>query len=157
MPQQYSFITKWQIKAPVQSVWNAIFYSKEWPNWWKGVLAVKELVPNDAAGLNGISEYTWKSALPYTLSFNMKLLERDELKRLYGEAFGELEGNGTWLFEEKDGITYVQYNWNVYTTKPWMNYLSFLLKPAFRYNHDVVMRWGAEGLAQKLNATLLKY
>ena len=64
MPQQYSFITKWQIKAPVQSVWDAIFYSKEWPNWWKGVLAVKELEPNDAAGLNGISEYTWKSALP---------------------------------------------------------------------------------------------
>ena len=157
MPQQYSFITKWQIKAPVQSVWDAIFYSKEWPNWWKGVVAVKELEPNDAAGLNGISEYTWKSALPYTLSFNMKLLERDELKRLYGEAFGELEGNGTWLFEEKDGISYVQYNWNVYTNKAWMNYLSFVLKPAFRYNHDVVMRWGAEGLAKKLNATLLKY
>ena len=87
----------------------------------------------------------------------MKLLERDELKRLYGEAFGELEGNGTWLFEEKDGISYVQYNWNVYTNKAWMNYLSFVLKPAFRYNHDVVMRWGAEGLAKKLNATLLKY
>ena len=157
MPQQYSFITKWQIKAPVQSVWDAIFYSKEWPDWWKGVLAVKELVPNDAAGLNGISEYTWKSVLPYTLSFNMKLLERDELKRLYGEAFGELEGNGTWLFEETDGISYVQYNWNVYTNKAWMNYLSFVLKPAFRYNHDVVMRRGAEGLAKKLNATLLKY
>jgi hypothetical protein len=38
-----------------------------------------------------------------------------------------------------------------------MNYLSFLLKPAFNYNHDVVMNWGAKGLAKKLNAELISY
>ena len=78
-------------------------------------------------------------------------------KKLAGKAFGELEGNGTWYFEETDGITYVQYHWNVVTNKGWMNYLSFLLKPAFNYNHNIVMRWGAEGLAKKLNATLISY
>lgn len=36
-----------------------------------------------------------------------------------------------------------------------MNALSFMLKPLFQYNHDVVMRWGAEGLAKLLQAELL--
>jgi hypothetical protein len=36
-----------------------------------------------------------------------------------------------------------------------MNYFSFLLKPLFKYNHDVVMRWGALGLAKKLDAELV--
>ncbi|HRH51231.1 MAG TPA: SRPBCC family protein [Panacibacter sp.] len=155
MQQKYSFITKWQIKAPVQRVWDAIYESTEWPQWWKGVLAVKIIEEGNANGVNGVREYTWKSALPYKLSFNMKLDERVELKRLHGKAFGELEGEGTWLFEQEGDICFVQYNWDVFTNKAWMNYLSFILKPAFKYNHNVVMRWGAEGLAKKLNAELL--
>ena len=74
-----------------------------------------------------------------------------------GEAFGELEGVGLWMLEEKNGITYIQYNWDVFTNKRWMNYFSFLLKPLFKYNHDVVMRWGAEGLAKMLDAELVSY
>ncbi len=36
-----------------------------------------------------------------------------------------------------------------------MNYFSFVLKPIFKYNHDVVMRWGAKGLAKKLGTELV--
>jgi hypothetical protein len=85
----------------------------------------------------------------------MKLTHKDSYRRLEGEAFGELQGKGIWQFEETDGVTFVQYNWQVITTKTWMNIFSPLLKPLFKYNHDVVMRWGAEGLARKLNAELL--
>ena len=74
-----------------------------------------------------------------------------------GKAFGELEGEGEWFFEEKNGITQVQYHWSVFTNKAWMNYLSFLLKPVFKYNHDIVMSWGAKGLAKKLQAKLISY
>ena len=30
-----------------------------------------------------------------------------------------------------------------------------LARPVFDYNHDVVMRWGGEGLADRLGARLL--
>ncbi len=155
MQQKYSFITRWQIKAPVQRVWDAIYESTEWPQWWKGVLDVKIIEPGAPNGVNGVREYTWKSALPYKLAFNMRLTERTDLKHMRGVAFGELEGEGNWFFEQKGEVTFVQYNWDVFTNKAWMNYFSFLLKPAFKFNHDVVMRWGAEGLAKKLNAELL--
>ncbi len=157
MATQYAFITRWQIKAPLTQVWDAIHDSLEWPQWWKGVVKVSELEKGDADGIGGVREYTWRSILPYQLAFKMRLTELEKYKRMKGEAFGELEGEGEWFFEEKNGITYIQYNWTVFTNKTWMNYLSFILKPAFNYNHDVVMSWGAKGLAKKLNAELLAY
>lgn len=84
--------------------------------------------------------------MPYKLNFNMKLTEKNPLQSLKGIAFGELEGNGEWLFNQKDSIVYVQYNWNVITTKKWMNTFSFLLKLLFRINHNIVMGWAANAL-----------
>jgi hypothetical protein len=152
---QYKFITHWQIAAPVYDVWFAIYESTQWPEWWKGVASVKVIKENDANGINGIREYKWKSILPYSLSFEMKLVEKQDFKFLKGIAYGELEGEGIWFLEEVNHITKVQYNWNVRTTKPWMNYFSFILKPVFKFNHNVVMKWGAKGLAKKLNAKLI--
>jgi hypothetical protein len=56
----------------------------------------------------------------------------------------------------KNSVTFVTYNWNVYTNKPWMNTFYFLLKPLFVYNHNKIMHLGAVGLAKKLNARLIK-
>ena len=33
--------------------------------------------------------------------------------------------------------------------------LAPVARPVFEYNHDVVMRWGGEGLAQRLGVRLL--
>jgi len=30
----YEFITIWKVKAPQQQVWDLIFNSDRWPNWW---------------------------------------------------------------------------------------------------------------------------
>jgi hypothetical protein len=157
MASQYSFITKWQIKAPVERVWEAIYNSNNWRTWWKGVLQVTDICNGDENGIGDVKNITWKSVLPYKLSFKMKLVEKEMYKKLTGIAFGELQGNGTWYFKQENDITYVEYYWNVITTKKWMNVLSFILKPAFKYNHNVVMHWGAEGLAKKLNAELVSY
>jgi hypothetical protein len=157
MSEKYSFITQWRIKAPVEQVWNAIYESTEWPNWWKGVIDVKVIEENNSNGVNGVREYTWKSVLPYLLRFKMRLIERREPEHMLGIAFGELEGEGIWKFEQRGDISYIQYNWEVVTNKAWMNYFSFLLKPLFKYNHDVVMRWGAKGLAKKLDVELVSY
>lgn len=156
MPSHYSFVTHWELKVPLEDVWNAIYDSLEWPDWWKGVQSVVEIQPNDESGVNGIRAYTWKSALPYQLTFSMQLTEKEPLKRLKGIAFGELEGTGEWHFSEKEGIVHVRYDWNIVTNKKWMNTFAFLLKPVFKFNHNVVMHWGGEGLAKKLGTTLLK-
>ena len=78
----YSFVSCWQIAAPVKELWESIYESAYWPKWWKGVERVKIIKENDINGINGIREYTWKSALPYRLSFQMKLVEKIEYKLL---------------------------------------------------------------------------
>ena len=156
MPTHYSFVTNWKLKVPLEDVWNAVYNSLEWPLWWRGVKSVIELQKNDENGINGIRAYTWKSFLPYELTFSMQLTERDPLKRLNGIAFGELEGTGEWTFTQENEIVHIRYNWNIVTNKKWMNTFSFLLKPVFKFNHNVVMHGGAKGLAKKLDTTLLQ-
>lgn len=83
----------------------------------------------------------------------MRLVRVEPHALIEGEAVGELQGTGRWTFSEAGGLTAVRYDWNVSTTKPWMNLLAPLARPVFKWNHDVVMRWGAEGLAAQLSGT----
>jgi hypothetical protein len=59
-----------------------------------------------------------------------------------GRADGELRGTGRWRLFEQDGVTAVLYEWDVETTRAWMNAIGPLARPVFNWNHDVVMRWG---------------
>ena len=72
-----------------------------------------------------------------------------------GRAVGELSGTGTWRLFEADGLTAVVYDWDVSTSKPWMNLLAPLARPVFEWNHDWVMARGAEGIARLLGCRLL--
>ncbi len=157
MGTAYNFVTKWEIQASVNDVWNAIYHSEEWPLWWRGVTNVSIIDGGDVNGIGGIRRYTWKSILPYSLSFNLKLTDKIPLQKLAGVAFGELEGEGVWYFKQEHDVTHVEYHWIVVTNKAWMNAMAFILKPLFNYNHDVIMKWGAKGLAKKLQAKLLAY
>ena len=97
----------------------------------------------------------WRSRIPYDLEFDFAVLELDEPRSMSGEATGALAGEGHWRLFEQDGVTAVTYEWNVHTTKAWMNALAPIAKPVFSYNHDTVMRWGGEGLARRLGCRLL--
>src|SRR5690606_17528487 len=117
--KQYHFISHWQVSAPLQQVWDAIYLSEQWPEWWKGVVSVKEIKAGDSLGIGSIRTYRMRSPMLYTLSFNLQLTDREELKLLKGNATGELKGTGAWHFEHKNGITDVKCIWNVHTTLWW--------------------------------------
>ncbi len=121
------------------------------------MLNVGELKKGDENGVGAIYRTTWKSALPYKLVFDSEVMRVEDLKLIEARAFGELEGFGLWQFSaENENLTRVQYDWRVKTTKPWMNKIAPLAKPFFRWNHNIIMNWGGEGLAKKLNCRLLE-
>ena len=72
-----------------------------------------------------------------------------------GTALGELSGTGLWQLSSEGEITTARYDWQVETTKRWMNLLTPIARPIFKWNHDLVMGWGAEGLAKELGVELV--
>lgn len=154
--KDYRFVTIWRVKAPIESVWNEIYHSKEWPTWWKGVESVAELRQGDESGVGTLHRYTWKSKLPYRLRFNMETVRIEAPRLLEGIAQGELQGRGVWQLSTENGETIVRYDWNVETTKRWMNLLSPIARPLFEWNHNVVMSWGAQGLARRLGTSVVE-
>ena len=151
----YSFVTLWRFRAPLDPVWQLIYRSEEWPTWWRGVERVELLEPGGDDGVGALHRYTWRSRLPYRLAFDMRLTRVEPLSLIEGEAVGELTGTGRWRFAHVWGVTRVRYDWNVRTTKPWMNLLAPVARPVFKWNHDVVMNWGAEGIARRLGVERL--
>jgi hypothetical protein len=152
---EYAFVTAWQIEAPIDKVWDAIYHADRWPSWWKGVESVVEVTPGDRDGIGAVRRYVWKSKLPYRLVFEMRVTRVEQPLALEGQAIGELEGTGRWQLSQEGAITTVGYFWNVRTTQAWMNLLAPIARPIFAWNHDVVMRQGGEGLARLLGARLV--
>lgn len=147
----YAFVTIWNIDASLAPVWDAIRDADAWPEWWKGVLRSIETKAGDGDGVGSIRRTTWKSALPYKLEFDSEIVSVERHRLIETRAFGELEGHGLWQFEEiAMDKTRVQYDWIVKTTKPWMNLIAPIARPFFRWNHDVIMNWGEEGLKERL-------
>lgn len=44
----------------------------------------------------------------------------------------------------------------MYTTKAWMKLIAPLAGPLFKWNHDIVLGWGAEGLALRLGEAVIE-
>lgn len=153
----YRFFTTWLLEAPRQDAWDALHDALAWPLWWKGVDWVRQEHPGDDRGVGSRYTIAWRSRIPYPLEFGFHVDEVDAPHRMAGRASGELEGTGVWRLWEHGELTAVTYDWRVVTTKPWMNLIAPLARPVFRWNHDVVMRQGGEGLARLLRAPLVAH
>jgi Polyketide cyclase / dehydrase and lipid transport len=151
----YRFLTTWLVEAPREDVFEALWDSERWPTWWRGVESVVKLEDGDEEGVGSLGRYTWKSRLPYRLEFETRTVRVERPYLMEGHADGELAGTGTWRVYEQDGVSAVVYDWNVRTTAAWMNLLGPVARPFFKWNHDVVMRWGGEGLSKLLDSRLL--
>jgi Polyketide cyclase / dehydrase and lipid transport len=152
---EYRFLTTWLLEADRERVWDAIWESERWPEWWRGVEEAVKLAEGDENGVGERGRYVWRARLPYPVRFEIRTTRVARPRLLEGSATGELEGTGRWrLFDEGD-VTAVLYEWNVRTTRPWMNLLAPVARPIFKWNHDWVMRNGGAGMAQLLGARLL--
>jgi uncharacterized protein YndB with AHSA1/START domain len=151
----YRFLTTWVIEAERERVWDAVYDSDSWPDWWRGVTRTERLADGDDRGVGQRGVYHWRARLPYTVRFEVVSTRVERPHLLEGDASGELAGVGRWRFYEDAGTTAVLYEWNVRTTRAWMNLLAPVAKPIFRANHDWVMRNGGEGLARLLGSRLL--
>jgi hypothetical protein len=152
---RYRFRTTWRFDAPVERVFGVLEDIGRWPEWWHGVRRAELLEPGDDDGVGGLWRYTWHSRLPYDLTFESRVTRVEAPRLLEGRTDGELVGTGSCRLFGDGPTTTVVYDWNVRTTRPWMNRLAPLARPVFSWNHDRLMRQGGEGLARRLGARLI--
>ena len=151
----YSFLTTWLLESPREPVWEAIYDQARWPRWW-GVEEAEEVRPGTQdGGVGTVARMVWKSLLPYRVEFEVTTTRVEPFHLMEGEAVGELTGVGRWRLYEHEGVTAALYEWNVETTKAWMNLLAPVARPIFEWNHDWVMARGGEGIARLLGCRLL--
>ena len=153
--KSYSFTTYWHFGVKIEPVWNAILDIEQWPAWWKYVKAAELVAKGDENGLGTVHRLTWSGRIPYELTFESRVTEIQKHAVLQADAQGDLSGAGRWIFSEDGDTTRVRYDWNVSTSKKWMNFLAPALESMFRWNHDQIMSEGGRALAQRLGVELL--
>ncbi|MEO6012792.1 MAG: SRPBCC family protein [Devosia sp.] len=152
---RFDLVSDWYFDTPVERIWAELITPEAWPDWWRAVKKVEVLSEGDTIGVGAVRRFTWGTALPYTLSFNMTATKIEPMRLIEGEARGELDGLGRWtLTPEGQGQgTHVRYDWMVDVTKPWQVALSPILRPVFAWNHNIVLGWGQDDLKTRLRKT----
>lgn len=152
---EYRFTSLWQIEAPLQQVFDVILDSHQWPQWWHGVRAVRELAPGDHDGIGSVRRYVWQSPTLYRIKFDARAEHIKRPLRIEASVSGDLTGHGIWIFSQTAHITTVRYEWRVGTARGWMDSLARMMPLLFELNHRILMRRGAQGLARRLDAHLV--
>ena len=152
MAAQYTFLTRWRMRATAQEVYDILADPFGLQRWWPSVyLEVKELEPPDpGSGSSRLVGLHTKGFLPYTLRWNFRVTEATPPTGFKLVAHGDFEGTGVWTLTEDGEFVDVVYDWRISAEKPLLRYGSFALRPFFAANHRWAMARGEESLALEL-------
>ena len=152
MAPEYAFLTRWHVRATVEEVFDILADPLALKRWWPSVyLDVKELKPADEPdGVGRIIDLYTKGWLPYTLRWNLTVMESNRPFDLKLVAHGDFEGTGVWTLSQDNQQTEAVYDWRISAEKPLLRYGSFIFRPIFAANHRWAMARGEESLKLEL-------
>jgi hypothetical protein len=89
----------------------------------------------------------FKGRLPYTLKTSSKIVVFDPPSHFQVDVVGDLTGTGKWTIAPDDrGKVHVRFDWIVHADRPLLRYLTPILRPIFRWNHNWSVARAREGL-----------
>jgi hypothetical protein len=150
----YHFVTEFALDAAPERVWDLILRTPTWLPFWRWLRRVDVLEPGRPDGTGARYRLVIGTALPYALTFEGEAVRVVPRSRYEARTTGDLEGTGLWELSQQDGGSRLRYTWIVAPTKRWMNLLAPIARPAFSWNHALVMRGFAAGLARELGCRL---
>jgi Polyketide cyclase / dehydrase and lipid transport len=137
----YVFRSEWRLSASPDAVYTVLEDLATYPLWWPEVRRTVRFDERTA-------EVTCRSLLPYDLVFVTTQERRDRDERvLQARMVGDLDGFSRWTISSCDGGTSAVFEEEVDTTKPMLNRLAPIARPAFWANHWLMMRHGEQGLS----------
>jgi uncharacterized protein YndB with AHSA1/START domain/quercetin dioxygenase-like cupin family protein len=141
----YDFVDEWDLRAPMQGVFDALADGRTYPEWWKPVYVAVESDGRTEVG--SVSRQHFKGQLPYHLHTTSTIVEVDPPRRLVADVAGDLRGRGVWTLTDRgDGVTHVRFDWSVFADRPLLRVLTPVLRPLLRANHAWAISRAMEGL-----------
>lgn len=147
----YTFVTRWRVPGTREEVSRVLEDAVSLPRWWPSVyLDVQEIEPGDDTGVGRVLALWTRGWLPYTLRWQLRVVESRRPEGFTIEASGDFVGTGRWSFEQDGASVAVTYEWTVRAEKPLLRRWSWLLRPVFAANHRWAMARGEESLVREL-------
>ena len=93
------------------------------------------------------SSQHFKGRLPYTLRTTSEIVRYEPPREFEVSVVGDLTGHGIWTLEPSEGgKVHVRFDWRVIADRPLLRYLTPVLRPLFRWNHNWSVKRAIEGL-----------
>jgi hypothetical protein len=141
---EYSFMSRWVVRAPIKTVGTVLLRHEDWSSWWHGLETVE--VTHTSNPIGAEFACTWRSHLGYRLRLVLTVTEYIPNHYIAFTSHGDLVGKGSFDLESHGNDTHITILWRVVTTKKWMNLATPLLRPIFVYNHHLLMKQGEAGI-----------
>lgn len=77
--KNYRFQIVWWTPAAMDRIWEALADYARWPIWWRGIQNVEVVRDGDDSGVGTILRQRWRSWVPYTLVFDLEMLQSSRL------------------------------------------------------------------------------
>jgi hypothetical protein len=142
---EYRFVDRWFIRAPVGEAYDVVGDTLGYPRWWSDVFVSVEGdggPPRPGRHVRIVS----RGFLPYLLRWEAEVVEADAPRRFVFTMGGDFVGGGSWTFEPADGGTNAVFDFRPRVEKLGVKQLSPVLKPLFRWNHRWAMKRGERGV-----------
>jgi uncharacterized protein YndB with AHSA1/START domain len=144
MAKEYVFVDEWDVDAPQQAVFDALADARTYPEWWKPVYI--EVKGDCEPAIGCTTEQEFKGRLPYHLNNRSEIVAFNPPNSFAVKVDGDLRGSGTWTLSPRAGKVHVRFDWTVFADRPLLRYLTPVLRPVFRANHNYAIKQAMEGL-----------
>lgn len=148
---QYVFLTHWTVEGKVEEVSHILEDLESYTRWWPAVYLDIQIL--DKGGKNGLGKKAslhTKGWLPYTLRWQMQMIESRSPLGFTLNATGDFLGMGIWTFSQNGSKVNAEFDWRLMAEKPLLKHLSLFFKPLFAANHRWAMAKGLESLKLEL-------
>jgi uncharacterized protein YndB with AHSA1/START domain len=141
---EYVFIDEWEVEAPQAGVFDALADARTYPAWWRPVYINVDADCPPRIGC--VSHQEFKGRLPYHLKTCSEIVRLERPRELEVVVAGDLTGKGIWTLTPRDGRVHIRFDWRVIADRPLLRYLTPVLRPLFRWNHNWSIKRAMEGL-----------
>jgi len=141
---EYLFVDEWDVDARANAVFDALADARTYPEWWRPVYI--ETHTDGPPEVGRVSRQLFKGRLPYRLRTTSRIVALERPHRIEAVVEGDLAGRGIWTLSAAGGKTHVRFDWHVNADRPLLRYLTPVLRPLFRWNHNWAIARAIEGL-----------